>query len=617
MLKARFLGMLAGTVSLTMSPAEAQNKMHRDAHVEPIETEVGLTRFFGLNDDASAKSRIAIDDIRYQDLIEPYVPNGSTLDLTDTSTSIAGYHYIFEQHINGTDVFGTRVAVNTDKNGTIVSVLSRVFDPNLVIAGRSFPDEMAVLDWCKLHWDQGRYRLKPTYYYNGSHLIPTYVAEIRRNDLAKLFILDQNLFTLYEDDLNFYSHGAETVQDSTVNAYVFWPDPLTRANVNYGPPYIDNNDQDAAVLNNERNMVTFKAGRDASGTYNLSGNNIQISDFSSPSSNPLQSPSNQWDYSRSNQEFEEINAYYHLDTYITYLRSLGFTQAMNYVVPVDVHALQGADNAMFSPDGNGQGQLFFGEGGVDDAEDPDVIIHELGHAISNNLSNSNMGNERRTLDEAIGDYTAVSYTASIVNYQTDRVFSWDGHNEYWNGRMCTSSKCHDQLSFSGSIYSHTDIWCAALSEIASNIGRSTTDQLLFESMYSYNVNMTMKDAAQLFVLADSMINGGSHFNEIANAFSNYCLYNNPIGIGEVESLRNWEVLNSAGFISGENLIIDFSQVLETGHWLLYDVSGRLVKSEGFDDAPRIEITGYDLNPGVFMLRIENLRGHRETYRIVR
>ena len=27
-------------------------------------------------------------------------------------------------------------------------------------------------------------------------------------------------------------------------------------------------------------------------------------------------------------------------------------------------------------------RLFFGEGGVDDAEDADVIIHELGHAIS-------------------------------------------------------------------------------------------------------------------------------------------------------------------------------------------------------------------------------------------
>lgn len=605
---------LAGCALFSAWQAGAQNKMHRDSHVEPIEMEYGVARFFQV--DASPRfDERPMNSIPIQDYINPYIPSGSTLDLTDTSASLAGYHYIFEQHINAIDVFGTRVAVNTDKNGNIVSVLSRVFDPTTILPGRSFPDEMDVLDWCKLHWNQGTYRLRATYYYTGTNLVPAYVAEIRKNDLVKLFILDQNLFTLYEDDLNTYAQ--ETMQDSTVNAYVFWPDPVTRAGVNYGPPYVDNNDMDALVLNNERELVSFMAGRDANGTYNLNGPHVQIADFSSPSSSPLQSPLNQWDYTRSNQEFEEINAYYHLDFYIRYVQSLGFNQVMNYAVPVDVHALQGADNAMFSPNGNGEGQLFFGEGGVDDAEDPDVIIHELGHALSNNISASNMGNERRTIDEAIGDYTAVSYTASIENFQTDRVFSWDGHNEYWNGRMCTTSKCHDQLSFSGSIYQHTDVWCAALADIATSIGRSKTDQLLFESMFSYNVNMTMKDAAHLFVLADSLVNGGAHFASIASAFATYCLYDNPVGSAEFGTLPGWEMKNSLGFTEGEYVEFVNLGIPSDGVWVVYDSSGRCVHREQIQSKSILHFAGAQLRKGLYMVHIIPEIGKPQSFKIMR
>ncbi|MEZ4916786.1 MAG: hypothetical protein R2836_07345 [Chitinophagales bacterium] len=49
-------------------------------------------------------------------------------------------------------------------------------------------------------------------------------------------------------------------------------------------------------------------------------------------------------------------------------------------ISVDTHGNNGADNSFFSP--ATPLRLIFGEGGVDDAEDADVIIHEYGHAIS-------------------------------------------------------------------------------------------------------------------------------------------------------------------------------------------------------------------------------------------
>ena len=60
---------------------------------------------------------------------------------------------------------------------------------------------------------------------------------------------------------------------------------------------------------------------------------------------------------------------------------------------------------------SGNSYLLFGEGGVDDAEDADVIIHEYAHAISYAASpETNSGTERRGLDEGLGDYFAAIYS---------------------------------------------------------------------------------------------------------------------------------------------------------------------------------------------------------------
>ena len=64
----------------------------------------------------------------------------------------------------------------------------------------------------------------------------------------------------------------------------------------------------------------------------------------------------------------------------------------------------GADNSYFSPTTKPQ-RIYFGEGGVDDAEDADVCVHEYAHFISYNAANgSNVGAERNSLDEGFGDY---------------------------------------------------------------------------------------------------------------------------------------------------------------------------------------------------------------------
>ena len=62
------------------------------------------------------------------------------------------------------------------------------------------------------------------------------------------------------------------------------------------------------------------------------------------------------------------------------IQSLGFTDANNRSIPVDVHYYT-ADNSFYS---DADHALHFGDGGVDDAEDADVVLHEYGHSIQDN-----------------------------------------------------------------------------------------------------------------------------------------------------------------------------------------------------------------------------------------
>jgi hypothetical protein len=80
---------------------------------------------------------------------------------------------------------------------------------------------------------------------------------------------------------------------------------------------------------------------------------------------------------RSDRAFKEVMVYFHIDTAQRYIQDLGFDNILNR--PVEVH-IDGRrdDQSQSSPTTKA---LTFGVGGVDDAEDAEIILHEYGHAI--------------------------------------------------------------------------------------------------------------------------------------------------------------------------------------------------------------------------------------------
>jgi hypothetical protein len=79
-------------------------------------------------------------------------------------------------------------------------------------------------------------------------------------------------------------------------------------------------------------------------------------------------------------------AYYWVTQAQRYIQSLGFgstLQAVNKRQQLLRINQFGGDNSFYS-DGTGKLTITFGKGGVDDAEDAEVIVHEYGHSVQDN-----------------------------------------------------------------------------------------------------------------------------------------------------------------------------------------------------------------------------------------
>jgi hypothetical protein len=306
--------------------------------------------------------------------------------------------------------------------------------------------------------------------------------------------------------------------DTTVAVRVFSPDPLTPFGHSYGGGYVDMNDGNGSVLDSLAIIDSITVNTNAGGAI-LENQYLKVVDFDAPYIAPSTNAS-QWMASRSDDAFEQVMVVYHITLWNQYLDSLGYDSVLNYAIHVDPQALNGQDQSMFNF-GYSPPRLYFGEGGVDDAEDADVIIHELSHAISHGAApNTNSGTERRTFDEAFGDYFAERYGRRLGITST-RVFDWDGNNTFWNGRSISydGSKNYNTIFFSN-IYQHTDLISSAMLEFSSAAGvqPAVADQIILEAVHMLMPNQGLRKIAQNILFADSLITGGSYQSQIQQSF---------------------------------------------------------------------------------------------------
>ncbi|WP_084403467.1 T9SS type A sorting domain-containing protein [Epilithonimonas caeni] len=285
-------------------------------------------------------------------------------------------------------------------------------------------------------------------------------------------------------------------------AYIFDPDPLSRAHVAYGGDYVDNNDATNASLDAARSLVILPDITFSNGVYSLKSKYVQVADFESPSTGLFTQATPDFLFNRNEQGFEAVNAFYHLDRSMAYINeTLGIdckSTLNNGILLFDPHGLSGDDNSHFIPSSQ---RLAFGEGCVDDAEDADVVLHEFGHAIHHWITGLKSSSSQG-LGEGSGDYWAMSYSRSLNQWSPSEphynwMFSWDGHNTCWAGRITNYAPKYptSNINSSSAIHTNGQIWATSLMRIYDRIGKEKTDRIFLEGLGMTNSSSNQQTAA--------------------------------------------------------------------------------------------------------------------------
>lgn len=349
-------------------------------------------------------------------------------------------------------------------------------------------------------------------------------------------------------------------------------------------------------------QTTYTAGE-----FQLANDYFVITEFSLPFTNPPSSTIDTFDFNRSEIAFEDVNAFYHLDQMKDYWISLGFTDLADEVIIVDAHGNNGADNSFFSP--TSPPRLVFGQGGVDDAEDADVVVHEYGHGISHFAApNTNVSDSRRALDEGFGDYLAISYSKKINPFNYFQVFSWDGHNEFWNGRVSNSTKTRADYSTAQNIYYNGEIWSAVLADLNDLLGATVADQLAIEVMFYNTTNTTFDQAAVNLFYADTALFNGQYSCQIFTVLENRAFVSGTcedyeVGVKEISSINGIQIINSYGFSNhNEALQILWDDAIVFQSAILIDEIGRKVAEFELRNS-ELKVESDGLDSGVYFLQL--------------
>lgn len=458
----------------------------------------------------------------------------SDLRHTSTRETPGGYHVRLLQQVQGYPVYQGDMVVNLDRNHTVTFVMNS-YKPRAQLDNSAAKTSQVQAEQIAKRRLNVRGSLQfekqetVVYYHKGvtrlAHKITVVPAEDTFGDWEVLVDAHSGEIFRVQDKALYCDPHPRTRVPTNGSGRVFDLDPLTRARAFYqaGGQFGDNNDQDTDSLVAQ---IVTRVLRDidfSGGLYRLNGTYAQIVDIEAPFNGLFNRPDNLWHFTRSPAAFEAATVYFHLDQSMRYTNdTLGFSlMPFQYSggVKGDPHGLNGDDNSHYIPS---TGSLARGEGGVDDSEDPDVILHELGHGIHDWITNGNLS-QVNGLSEGSGDYWAASYNRStgfwtLSNPQYYWVFQWDGHNEFWSGRI-TNYTAQYPGGLTGQIHTDGQIWSSTLMQIWGDIGRTATDANFLEALSMTNGAFSQLDAAQAFVQADINLHGGANLWSIQQRFS--------------------------------------------------------------------------------------------------
>jgi hypothetical protein len=249
----------------------------------------------------------------------------------------------------------------------------------------------------------------------------------------------------------------------------------------------------------------------------------------SETGNPAYSPTNTFRYTRHQDEFEQVMAYYRVTEAQRYIHTLGFGETRHAINnrPQALRINQlGYDNS-FATD-HPKNELRFGKGGVDDAEDGEVILHEYGHAIHFAQNFSFASEEAGAISEGFGDYWAVTVGDVVATSlgvperePLPCVADWDSVSYTSTVPHCLRRidlNLRYPTDLNGEVHHDGQSWSRALWDIRQALGNVRADTIILQGSFDFP-GTTMPDLANRTVAAAQQLYGGAAATAVRTAFA--------------------------------------------------------------------------------------------------
>ncbi|MBB5377616.1 hypothetical protein HNQ07_003115 [Deinococcus metalli] len=237
-----------------------------------------------------------------------------------------------------------------------------------------------------------------------------------------------------------------------------------------------------------------------------------------------------FNFTRDQDQFEQVMAYYWVTEAQKYLQSLGFGTEL----PAVHREQQQIKVSQYGIDNSYQNDhpdiIRYGKGGVDDAEDGEVIVHEYGHAVHNaQVPGFGTSLEAGSIGEAFGDYLALTVADAVarangapVKTPLPCLMDWDSTSYTRTVPHCirrTDTDKHYPQDVVGEVHADGEIWSRALWDIRVALGARVADRIIVNAQFRFAPDTTFAAAAQATVDTAQAMYGKAVAATVKKAFA--------------------------------------------------------------------------------------------------
>jgi zinc metalloprotease ZmpB len=285
---------------------------------------------------------------------------------------------------------------------------------------------------------------------------------------------------------------------STAPGQVFFPNPVqSLANESL----TDQKDADYPAL---------AAGYERKTLSNLDGSGTLTGDYAkviSETGTPARNTGSGFIYTRDQDQFEQVMGYYWITEAQKYIQSLGFGSTLRAVnkrqqlLRIDQF---GGDNSFYRDEFK-KLTITLGKGGVDDAEDGEVIVHEYGHSVQDDqVPGFGSSPDAGAIGEGFSDYFAVTVGLAVTGetFQAPCVADWDSVS-YTPGpihclrRLDSTKHYPEDLHPRREVHADGELWSAALWRARNLVGNTRlVDTIIIDAQFGFAPGTSFQDAAR-------------------------------------------------------------------------------------------------------------------------